>query len=257
MSSHTHNHTAVAPAEVLDPVCGMTISPDDAVGHIDHKGRTYYFCSQSCLDQFRTNPDAFLAGRPAPAATPADMEREYTCPMDPEVRQRGPGACAKCGMALEPVDVTPITKVEWTCPMHPEIVRDAPGACPICGMALEPRTVTLEERNPELDDMTRRFWWSAGISAPILAFMVSEFVPGQPLQQMLPHGWLNWLLLALASPVVLWGGWPFFVRGWASVANRHLNMFTLIALGVGAAYAYSVVTTLAPGLFPDSFRIMD
>ena len=123
-------------------------------------------------------------------------------------------------------------------------------------MALEPRTVTLEERNPELEDMTRRFWWSAGITAPILAFMVSEFVPGQPLQRALPHGWLNWILLALASPVVLWGGWPFFVRGWASVVNRHLNMFTLIALGVGAAYAYSVVATLAPGLFPDSFRMM-
>ena len=256
MSSHSHDHAAVLPAEVLDPVCGMTISPDDAVGHIDHKGRTYYFCSQSCLDQFRANPDAFLAERPAPAATPADTGREYTCPMDPEVRQRGPGACPKCGMALEPVDVAPVTKVEWTCPMHPEIVRDAPGACPICGMALEPRTITLEERNPELEDMTRRFWWSAGITAPILAFMVSEFVPGQPLQRAVPHGWLNWILLALASPVVLWGGWPFFVRGWASVVNRHLNMFTLIALGVGAAYAYSVVATVAPGLFPDSFRMM-
>ena len=111
------------------------------------------------------------------------MEREYTCPMDPEVRQKGPGACPKCGMALEPVDVAPVTKVEWTCPMHPEIVRDAPGACPICGMALEPRTVTLEEKNPELDDMTHRFRWSAVITAPILAFMVSEFLPGQPLQQ--------------------------------------------------------------------------
>ncbi len=255
MSPHSHHHAAVAPAKGLDPVCRMIISPDDAV-HIDYNGRTYYFCSQSCLDQFRVNPDAFLAERLAPAATTGDMEREYTCPMDPEVRQKRPGACPKCGMALEPVDVTAITKVEWTCPMHPEIVRDAPGACPICGMALEPRTVTLEERNPELEDMTRRFWWSAGITAPILAFMVSEFLPGQPLQDALTHGWLNWILLALASPVVLWGGWPFFVRGWASVVNRHLNMFTLIALGVGAAYTYSVVATLAPGLFPDSFRMM-
>jgi P-type Cu+ transporter len=256
MSLHSHAYTAVAPAEVLDPVCGMTISPEDAVGHVDHKGRTYYFCSQSCLDQFRANPDAFLAERPTPAAAPADMERAYTCPMDPEVRQRGPGACPKCGMALEPVDVAPTTKVEWTCPMHPEIVRDEPGSCPICGMALEPRTVTLEDRNPELEDMTRRFRWSAGITAPILAFMVSEFVPGQPLQRTLPHGWLNWILLVLASPVVLWGGWPFFVRGSASVVNRHLNMFTLIALGVGAAYTYSIVATLAPNLFPDSFRMM-
>ena len=123
-------------------------------------------------------------------------------------------------------------------------------------MALEPRVVTLEERNPELEDMSRRFWWSAAITTPILAFMVSEFLPNQPLQRTLPHGWLNWILLALATPVVLWGGWPFFVRGWASVVNRHLNMFTLIALGVGAAYAYSVVATLAPDLFPNSFRLM-
>jgi Cu+-exporting ATPase len=176
--------------------------------------------------------------------------------MDPEVRQKGPGACPKCGMALEPVDAAPATKTEWTCPMHPEIVRDEPGSCPICGMALEPRTVTLEERNPELEDMTRRFRWSAWITAPMLAFMVSEFLPGQPLQHAVPHGWTNWIQLALATPVVLWGGWPFFVRGWASVVNRHLNMFTLIALGVGAAYGFSVVATLAPGLFPDSFRTM-
>ena len=256
MQAHTHEHPAFAPAEVLDPVCGMTISPDDAVGHVDYKGQTYYFCSQSCIEQFRATPAAFLGDRPSTPATPADMEREYTCPMDPEVRQKGPGACPKCGMALEPVDVAPVTKTEWTCPMHPEIVRDAPGACPICGMALEPRVVTIEESNPELDDMTRRFWWSSAITIPMLAFMISEFLPGRPLQRLLPHGWMNWIQLALATPVVLWGGWPFFVRGWASVVNRHLNMFTLIALGVGAAYAYSVIATVAPGVFPDSFRIM-
>ncbi len=140
--------------------------------------------------------------------------------------------------------------------MHPEIVRDEPGSCPICGMSLEPRTVTLEDSNPELEDMTRRFGLSLAITVPILAFMVSEFLPGHPLQRLLPHVWMNWLLLALATPVVLWGGWPFFVRGWASVVNRHLNMFTLIALGVGAGYTYSVVATLVPGIFPDSSRIM-
>jgi len=257
MSRHTHSDSAVAPAEVVDPVCGMTIAPDDAVGHVDYEGQTYYFCGQSCLHQFRASPEAFIGDRSA-AAPPsaADMEREYTCPMDPEVRQKGPGACPKCGMALEPVDVAPVTRTEWTCPMHPEIVRDEPGSCPICGMALEPRTVILEESNPELEDMTRRFRWSAVIAAPILAFMISELLPGQPLQRILPHRSMNWIQLALATPVVLWGGWPFFVRGWASVVNRHLNMFTLIALGVGAAYAYSVVATLAPGLFPDSFRLM-
>jgi Cu+-exporting ATPase len=256
MSRHSHNHVTATAAEVVDPVCGMSISPDDAVGQVDHKGTTYYFCSESCLEQFRANPDTFIGERSTLSATPADMEREYTCPMDPEVRQKGPGACPKCGMALEPVVVAPINKVEWTCPMHPEIVRDAPGSCPICGMALEPRTVTLEEKNPELDDMTRRFRWSALITAPMLAFMVWEFLPGQPFQRMLPHGWMNWILLVLASPVVLWGGWPFFIRGWASVVNRHLNMFTLIALGVGAAYGYSLIATLAPGLFPESFRLM-
>jgi Cu+-exporting ATPase len=256
MSAHSHNHTALAAAEALDPVCGMTISPDDAVGHVEHKGHTYYFCSESCLDQFKADPERFLqADRVVKPATAADMEREYTCPMDPEVRQQGPGACRKCGMALEPVEVAPLTKTEWTCPMHPEIVRDQPGSCPICGMALEPRTVTLEERNPELEDMTRRFKVSLLLTTPILAAMVAEFIPGQPLHHLLPSGLLNWIELLLATPVVLWGGWPFFERGWASIVNRHLNMFTLIALGVGAAYAYSVVATIAPGLFPDSFRM--
>jgi YHS domain-containing protein len=189
MSRHAHKHVVVAPEEVLDPVCGMTISPNDAVGHVDYYGQTYYFCSQSCLDQFRATPEAFLGDRPATPTTPADMEREYTCPMDPEVRQKGPGACPKCGMALEPVDVTPVTRTEWTCPMHPEIVRDAPGACPICGMALEPRVVTIEERNPELDDMTRRFWWSTALTAPMLALMISEFLPGRPLQTLIHGRW--------------------------------------------------------------------
>jgi Cu+-exporting ATPase len=234
----------------------MTISPDDAVGHVEHEGRTYYFCNQSCVDRFRAAPAAFLPQELTGPVPPADAAREYTCPMDPEVRQKGPGPCPKCGMALEPTDAAPVTKTEWTCPMHPEIVRDEPGACPICGMALEPRTVALEERNPELDDMTRRFRWSAVVTLPILAFMLSEFLPGQPIQGLLPHGWMNWIQLALATPVVVWGGWPFFVRGWASVVNRHLNMFTLIALGVGVAYAYSVVATVAPGLFPASFRTM-
>ena len=242
-------------SEVVDPVCGMSILPSDAVGYVAHRGQTYHFCSQSCLDKFRAAPETYLnpkATEPHPHAH--GDTREYTCPMDPEVRQIGPGACPKCGMALEPVSAAPLTKTEWTCPMHPEIVRDEPGSCPICGMALEPRVVTLEERNPELDDMTRRFRWSLLLSAPILAFMVSEFLPGQPLQHALPPAAMTWSQFLLATPVVLWGGWPFFVRGWASVVNRHLNMFTLIALGVGAAYAFSVVATLAPGLFPASFR---
>jgi P-type Cu+ transporter len=246
---------AVVESEVVDPVCGMSILPSDAVGQATHRGQTYHFCSQSCLDEFRTSPEAYLSPKTTESRLHAHGDtREYTCPMDPEVRQIGPGACPKCGMALEPVSAAPLTKTEWTCPMHPEIVRDEPGSCPICGMALEPRVVTLDEQNPELDDMTRRFRWSLALTTPILAFMVSEFLPGQPLQHALPPAAMTWSQFLLATPVVLWGGWPFFVRGWASVVNRHLNMFTLIALGVGAAYAFSVVATLAPGLFPASFR---
>ncbi|MGH9793189.1 MAG: heavy metal translocating P-type ATPase [Candidatus Acidiferrales bacterium] len=181
-------------------------------------------------------------------------EIEYTCPMDPEVRQKGPGACPKCGMALEPATVAPpMTRTEWTCPMHPEIVRTEPGSCPICGMALEPRTVTAEEENPELREMSRRFWVSAALTAPILALMISEMLPGKPLQVWLGAGAV-WLQFALATPVVLWGGWPFFVRGWQSVVNRSLNMFTLIALGVAAAYFFSVAAVLFPAAFPESFR---
>jgi len=245
----------VVEAEVVDPICGMSILPSDAVGRVTHRGETYHFCSQSCLDKFRASPETYLSPKAAEPHRHAQGDtREYTCPMDPEVRQIGPGACPKCGMALEPVSAAPLTKTEWTCPMHPEIVRDEPGSCPICGMALEPRVVTLEDQNPELDDMTRRFRWSLVLTTPILAFMVSELLPGQPLQHALPPSAMNWSQFLLATPVVLWGGWPFFVRGWASVVNRHLNMFTLIALGVGAAYAFSVVATLAPGLFPASFR---
>jgi Cu+-exporting ATPase len=200
----------------------MTISPADAVGHVAHRGETYYFCNESCLERFRANPEEFVghAGAPSKPVAPADLEAEYTCPMHPEIRQKGPGSC------------------------------------PICGMALEPVTVSLEEQpNEELEDMTRRFRWSLVLTLPILAFMVSEFLPGHILHRFFPGSALNWLELALATPVVLWGGWPFFVRGWASVVSRHLNMFTLIALGVGAAYAFSVVATLAPGVFPASFRM--
>jgi Cu+-exporting ATPase len=238
--------------EVLDPVCGMTIDPSDAAGHLAYNGTTYYFCHQSCLDRFRAAPEDFLT---VPPAASADTAAEYTCPMDPEVRQKGPGACPKCGMALEPVMAAPVTKTEWTCPMHPEIVRDRPGACPICGMALEPRVVTIEQRNPELDDMVRRFRVSLLVTAPILALMLLAFVPGLSIDRLVPAALLNWIEFALATPVVLWGGWPFFQRGWTSLVNRHLNMFTLIALGVGAAYSFSVVATIAPGLFPESFRM--
>ena len=251
-------HAKSAPDEVVDPVCGMTIAPAGAVGRANHNGQTYYFCSQSCLERFQADPSEFLEPRQAtaPAATSSSRDVDYICPMDPEVRQKGPGACPKCGMALEPaVPVTPATRTQWTCPMHPEIVRDEPGSCPICGMALEPTTVAAEEEeNHELRDMRRRFRVSTALTIPLVIIAMGHFIPGRPLESWLARGPLGWIELLLATPVVLWGGWPFFVRGWYSVVNRSLNMFTLIALGVGVAYVYSVIAIVLPDIFPPSFR---
>jgi Cu+-exporting ATPase len=158
-------------------------------------------------------------------------------------------------MALEPATVsTPKEKIEYTCPMHPQIVRDAPGFCPICGMALEPRTVSVEEENVELIDMKRRFWVAVALSLPLLILGMSEFIPGDPLRTFLVARVATWISFVLATPVVLWGGWPFFVRFWYSLVNRSLNMFTLIGLGVGVAYIYSLIATVLPQIFPHSFR---
>jgi P-type Cu+ transporter len=255
METRKGRNLLVSPGTAIDPVCGMRVNPATAAGHYDYRGTTYYFCARSCLERFKAAPESFL-GAPAEPPAQTGTPEEYVCPMDPEVHQDHPGACPKCGMALEPaMPRPPAAATTWTCPMHPEIVRDQPGACPICGMALEPRVVTVEERNPELDDMTRRFRGALMLTVPILAFMVSELLPGDPVGTLTGHRLRNWIELALATPVVIWGGWPFFARGWTSVVTRHLNMFTLIALGVGAAYGYSVVATLAPGLFPHSFRM--
>jgi Cu+-exporting ATPase len=160
-------------------------------------------------------------------------------------------------MALEPESPLLFSKVEYTCPMHPEIVRPGPGDCPICGMALEPRTVTEhEEENPELADMTRRFWVGLALTAPLLLVAMVDMLAGMPVQRALPEGWLSWIELVLATPVVLWGGWPFFQRGWMSIVNRSANMFTLIAMGTGVAYVYSLVATVVPQIFPPAFRGM-
>ena len=248
----------------IDPICGMTVDPASAAGSTTYEGKTYYFCSTHCLNKFKQDPQKYLApsvSRPIgirrevkePASTSAD---DYTCPMHPEVRASAHSSCPKCGMALEPIAPMQFgEKVEYTCPMHPEIVRDQPGSCPICGMALEPRTVALtDEENPELTDMRRRFWVGAVLSLPVLIIGMSELIPGAPLQAAVSMRVLTWLQLGLASPVVLWGGWPFFERAWSSIVNRSLNMFTLIGLGVGVAYVYSVVATLLPQIFPSSFR---
>ncbi len=245
------------PAKLTDPVCGMTVAQDRNAGTLQYEGKTYAFCSKGCFDKFRASPVRFLKESGGKEKTPGETGAGYTCPMHPEIRQAGPGSCPKCGMALEPVAVAaPATKTEYTCPMHPEIVRDAPGACPICGMALEQRHVTGEEVNPELADMTRRFKVSLGLTVPLLALMVSEFIAGDPLKQLLGSRTVLWSEFALATPVVLWGGWPFFQRFGASVVNRHLNMFTLIGLGTGAAYLYSVFALSFPGVIPASFRGM-
>lgn len=245
-----------------DPVCGMQVKETSPHRHA-HAGEEYWFCSAGCLTKFRAEPERYLtkpeaATRPESARVmePARSSAIYTCPMHPEVRQGGPGTCPKCGMALEPLEpIAPAHKTEWVCPMHPEIVRDAPGACPICGMALEPRTVTLEEaENPELADMTRRFWVGVALTVPLLIVAMGDMLPGRPVEHLMGTTVASWLQLVLATPVVLWAGWPFFVRGWQSIPNRSPNMFTLIALGVSMAFGESVLATVAPQVFPNAFR---
>jgi P-type Cu+ transporter len=258
-----------------DPVCGMKVEPERAPSFA-FRGKTFFFCCPHCREKFQADPERYLsssaatrgaaahapvqilAPAPIPAAKPTVPASGYTCPMHPEVRQPGPGTCPKCGMALEPVVPAPPAareRVEYVCPMHPEIVRDAPGSCPICGMALEPKIVAAEEEeNVELKDMTRRFWIGLALTIPVLVSAMGKDVPGSPLESWAPEHFWIWFELILATPVVLWAGWPFFVRAWQSLVHRSLNMFTLIGLGVGVAYLYSVVAALVPGIFPAAFR---
>ena len=205
----------------IDPVCGMTVDPRTAAGSYEYDGTTYYFCNPSCLARFKKDPGLYLKPapeRPAPAMPPSGT-------------------------------------VEYTCPMHPEIVKDGPGSCPICGMALEPRTASLDDQpNPELVDMTRRFWIGAALGLPVFVLAMGDMLLGMGLGGRIHPQVSNWVGLVFSTPVVLWAGWPFFERGWASIVNRSPNMFTLIAMGVGAAYLFSAAGTLAPGLFPAGFR---
>jgi Cu+-exporting ATPase len=240
-----------------DPVCGMTVTVDSQ--HcFEHQGEKFYFCCAGCLNKFAADPSHYLdrEHRTGGHSQPADAGNgPYVCPMCPEVREDKPVPCPKCGMALEPESVPALqTRTRYTCPMHPEVVQDEPGDCPVCGMALEPVTVTLEdEENPELVDMTRRFWISAAVSVPVLLLAMGEMV-GLSFDWLGSPRTLGLLEFMLATPVVLWGGWPFFVRGWQSIVNRSLNMFTLIGLGTGVAYTYSLVATMVPAIFPASFR---
>jgi Cu+-exporting ATPase len=199
-----------------DPVCGMQVSPESP-HRLEHGGTSFFFCNPRCLEKFRAEPERYLGG--APASPP-------------------------------PPPAAGVTPRRYTCPMHPEVVRDGPGTCPICGMALEPmEPVAEDEDDPELRDMQRRLWVSTALSVPLVALAMGDMLLGHA-----PRPWLGWVQLALATPVVLWCGWPFFVRGWESLVSRRLNMFSLIALGTGAAWLHSVAATVAPGVFPASFR---
>jgi P-type Cu+ transporter len=271
---------APAPHRKLkDPVCGMNVDAANAAASVEYEAKLYHFCSRSCAEKFRANPEKWLShklGRMGIAVqhdasplqiggsisekTPAIKiastlpagPTAYVCPMDPEVQQERPGTCPKCGMVLEAELPIVAAKALWTCPMHPEIVRNEPGLCPICGMALEPKTVTAaQEENAELRHMTRRFWTSLLLGVPLVAYAMMGM---GPLAHTVTARLGPWIEFALTTPIVLWCGWPFFARGWASVKFRSPNMFTLIAMGVGVAYLYSAVATIAPGIFPPSTR---
>jgi Cu+-exporting ATPase len=232
----------------------MTIGDKDAVATSTYKGSTYFLCSEQCKKDFEGNPEIFVSDKTTEVHA-GDVT--YTCPMHPEVKKQGPGSCPKCGMALEPLNPSAsATKTEWTCPMHPEIIRNAPGSCPKCGMALEPKSIIAEEEeNPELIDMTQRFKGCVVLTVPLVIIAMRHHIPGLSLiDRVIPAGVMKWVELILATPVVLWGAWPFFVRGWQSIVTWNSNMFTLIGLGVGVAYVYSLVAVLFPGLFPASFR---
>lgn len=274
-----------------DPVCGMTVDEHEAIYHARHENQDYVFCSQHCMNNFKADPARYIkqeqhehscCGGDKKAHAAEEKEKshsccgdhgdhqhheanssqqgsgDYICPMCEGVRQSGPGSCPKCGMALEPESPQlPGSKTEYTCPMHPQIVQDHPGNCPICGMALEARSVEVEEDNSELKDMSRRFWFGAALALPVFILaMVMDLMP-----QWLPSGismkLVQWIEFVLATPVVIWAGWPFYVRAVQSVRTMNLNMFTLIGLGVGVAWTYSVVALLLPGVFPASMHHAD
>jgi len=217
--THHDDHATPSVGEVRDPVCGMTVDPKATVHHAEFEGRTFHFCSSKCREKFVSDPTRYLSPLPPPTNAAAGTI--------------------------------------WTCPMHPEIRQDHPGSCPICGMALEPATVSVEDgSNPELADMSRRFWIALVLAVPVLVLeMGGHIVPA--LHHIVPMKVGAWIQFVLATPVVLWTGWPFFVRAWTSIKTRNLNMFTLIAMGTGVAWVYSVVATLAPGIFPAAFRSPD
>jgi len=234
-----------------DPVCGMNVT--EKSNHFsEFNSQTYYFCSSGCQGKFESEPMKYLnPSKKKESETSADPSAIYTCPMHLEIENIGPGNCPKCGMALEPKEISLVADTtKFTCPMHPEIKQDEPGSCPICGMALEAISVTHEEDNEELNDMSRRFKWSALLATPVFIIaMLADIFPA-----MLPKGLsmssVQWIEFLLATPVILWGAWPFYIRAIQSVKTWNLNMFTLIGLGVSVAYLYSLVALFLPNIFP-------
>ena len=275
-----HDHGAAhqhGEKNVRDPVCGMVVDPSTARHKSEHAGETYYFCSAGCKAKFEANPEKYLAAKPAEADHAEHLAKDPVCGMtvDPHAAKHRAEyngrtyyfCCAGCKSKFE-ADPERYLNAEqrreepvpegtiYTCPMHPEIRQVGPGSCPICGMALEPELVTADTGpNPELEDMSRRFWIGAALTIPLLLLEMGGHLTG--LTDLIGQQTSNWLQLILATPVVLWAGWPFFERGWQSLITRNLNMFTLIAIGTGAAWLYSVVATLAPELFPAGFRAHD
>ena len=263
--SDAHCDVQTAHKGAADPVCGMQVDPQTEHRCV-HDDALYLFCCASCLDKFRADPGRYLnrldpnTSRSDAASSPDQdsSNATYTCPMHPDVQNRGPGSCPVCGMALEPeIIAVPAMRTEYTCPMHPDVVLDHAGVCPICGMALEPQTAIAEEKNEELEDMSRRLRIGIVFALPVFVLaMLADLVP-QWLPSWLSMGIVQWIEFALATPVVLWCGWPFFVRGWQSVKSWNLNMFTLIGLGVSVAWIYSVVALVFPQVFPPGMQHTD
>ncbi|MDQ3544979.1 MAG: YHS domain-containing protein, partial [Verrucomicrobiota bacterium] len=253
----------------IDPICGMQVAREKAAAVVERDGERFFFCSTHCRDEFVREHEHeeetreqhacchgghHSADETAAAAAARKPVSKYFCPMCEGIESDEPGSCPKCGMALEGNPAfREKTKTIYTCPMHPQIEQDHPGNCPICGMTLEPKNAVAggEEDNTELRDMTRRFWIGAALSLPVFVLAMSHLFPSTP--EWVQGDISRWVQFLLATPVVLWAGWPFFKRGWQSIVNRSLNMFTLIAIGVGAAYFYSAIVMLFPQLFPPSF----
>ena len=269
-SAHCRDEFEAKPDQfTIDPVCGMQVKPE-SLHRIKYNDLSYRFCSEKCKEQFSASPNAFTAKEKScckhhhhshhinKTSVAGNPDATYFCPMCPGQEQQGPGTCQVCGMALEPMAMSTLNeKTEYVCPMHPEVISDEPGSCPKCGMALESRTVTIEEDHTELDDMTRRFKVSAFLSIPVFILaMVADLAPSW-LPSFLNMGLVQWIEFTLATPVVLWGGWPFFERFALSVKTWNLNMFTLVGLGVGVAWIYSVVALLLPDLFPPLMQMED